>query len=126
MTQRDALPPKIELLRKSIMGTYYALLLYFVVSAVLVFGDLRAASIIIWLIQVTPLLIFARGLHRGRLRTYGWVSFAILLYFMHGVLIAFDPERFWLGLVEALLCTAIFVLIILYIRAYRDHFKVAL
>lgn len=126
MTQSNALPANIELLRKSVLGTYYALLLYFVVSAVLVFGDFRAASLVIWLIQVTPLLIFARGLHRARLRTYGWVSFAILLYFMHGVLIAFEPGRFWLGLVEASLCTLIFVLLILFIRQYRDYYKVSL
>ena len=126
MTQSDALPTNIELLRKSVLGAYYALLLYFVVSAVSVFGDFRAASIVIWLIQVTPLLIFARGLHRPALRTYGWVSFVILLYFMHGVLIAFDPNRFWLGVVEALLCTAIFVLLILFIRKYRAHYGVPL
>tara|TARA_R110002073_G_scaffold255728_2_gene418255 strand:- start:154 stop:534 length:381 start_codon:yes stop_codon:yes gene_type:complete len=126
MTLSNVLPPNIELLRKSVLGTYYALLLYFVVNAVLVFGDFRVASIVIWLIQVTPLLIFARGLHRGEMRTYGWLSFAILLYFMHGVLVAFQPGRFWFGLIEATLCTLMFVLIILFIRQYRDHYKVPL
>ena len=126
MNDSNALPANIELLRKSLLGAYYALLLYFVVSASLVFGDLRAASIVIWLIQAAPLLIFARGLHRAALRTYGWVSFVILLYFMHGVLIAFEPERFWLGLVEVLLCSLIFVLLILFIRQYRAHYGVPL
>lgn len=126
MSDNKALPANIELLRKSLLACYYALLLYFVVSAVLVFGDFRVASLVIWLIQVTPLLIFARGLHRGALRTYGWVSFVILLYFMHGVLIAFEPERFWLGLTEVLLCSVIFVLLILYIRQYRSHYGVPL
>lgn len=126
MTQRDALPDDIELLRKSVLAAYYGLLFYFVVSAVLVFGEFRPASFAIWLIQVSPLLIFARGLHRAALRTYGWVSFVILLYFMHGVLIAFEPERFWLGLVEVLLCTVIFVLLIVFIRKYRAHYDVPL
>ncbi len=126
MTESNTLPPSIELLRKSLLVTYYALLFYFVVNAVLVFGEFRLASAVIWFIQVAPLLIFARGLHRGRLRTYCWVSFAILLYFMHGVLTAFDPERLWLGVVEVVLCTIIFVLLILYIRQYRDHYKVPL
>jgi len=48
------------------------------------------------------------------------------LYFMHGVLIAFEPGRFWLGFVEATLCTVIFVLLILFIRQYRDHYQVSL
>ncbi|MEX0963324.1 MAG: DUF2069 domain-containing protein [Pseudohongiellaceae bacterium] len=126
MKQSNALPANIELLRKSLLGAYYALLLYFVVSAVLVFGEFRVASFAIWIIQVAPLLIFARGLHRAQLRTYGWVSFVILLYFMHGVLIAFEPQRFWLGLVEVLLCSTIFVLLILFIRQYRAYYKVPL
>lgn len=126
MTSSHALPLKIERIRLAILVSYYALLAYFVVSAVTVFGDLRAASVVIWLIQVAPLLIFARGLHRARLRTYGWMCFVILLYFMHGVLIAFEPERFCLGLVEVTLCTVIFILLILFIREYRAHFQVPL
>ncbi len=126
MNSHDSLPPSIELLRKALLAAFYALLLYFVVSAALVFGDFRLASFAIWIIQVTPLIIFARGLHRAHLRTYGWVSFVILLYFMHGVLIAFEPERFWLGLVEVSLCTVIFVLLILFIRQYRAHYQVSL
>ena len=116
MTSPITLPSSIELLRKSLLTAYYALLIYFVVSALMVFGEFRPASLAIWLIQVTPLLIFARGLHYANLRTYGWVSFVILLYFAHGVLIAFQPGQFWHGVVEALLCTVIFVLLILFIN----------
>ena len=126
MISSNTLPPSIELLRKSLLTAYYALLGYFVISAAMVFGEFRPASLVIWLIQATPLLIFARGLHYANLRTYGWVSFVILLYFMHGVLIAFQPGQFWLGLIESLLCTLIFVLLILFIRQYRDHYQVSL
>ena len=126
MISSNTLPPSIELLRKSLLTAYYALLGYFVISAAMVFGEFRPASLVIWLIQATPLLIFARGLHYANLRTYGWVSFVILLYFMHGVLIAFQPGQFWLGLIESLMCTLIFVLLILFIRQYRDHYQVSL
>lgn len=126
MVSSNTLPPSIELLRKLLLTAYYALLGYFVVTTALVFGEFRPASLVIWLIQATPLLIFARGLHYANLRTYGWVSFVILLYFMHGVLIAFQPGQFWLGLIEAVLCTLIFVLLILFIRQYRDRYQVSL
>ena len=126
MISNNTLPPSIELLRKYLLTAYYALLGYFIVSATMVFGEFRSASLVIWLIQATPLLIFARGLHYANLRTYGWVSFVILLYFMHGVLLAFQPGQFWLGLIEALLCILIFVLLILFIRQYRDHYQVSL
>jgi uncharacterized membrane protein len=126
MTSNDTLPAPIELLRKSLLVSFYALLFYFVVSTALVFEEFRPASLAIWAIQTAPLLIFARGLHQAHLRTYGWVSFVILLYFMHGVLIAFEPGRLWLGLIEVSLCSIIFVLLILFIRKYRDHYKVSL
>ena len=126
MISNNTLPPSIELLRKYLLTAYYGLLGYFIVSATMVFGEFRSAIFVIWLIQATPLLIFARGLHYANLRTYGWVSFVILLYFMHGVLIAFQPGQFWLGLIESLLCILIFVLLILFIRQYRDHYQVSL
>ena len=44
MTESNTLPPSIELLRKSLLAAYYALLVYFVVNAVLVFGEFRLAS----------------------------------------------------------------------------------
>ncbi|MBL4581645.1 MAG: DUF2069 domain-containing protein [Gammaproteobacteria bacterium] len=126
MTSPNTLPAPIELLRKSVLAAYYALLAYFVVNTLMVFGEIRPASLAIWLIQAVPLLIFARGLHYANLRTYGWVSFVILLYFMHGVLIAFQPGQFWPGLIEASLSTVIFILLILFIRQYRDHYQVSL
>ena len=126
MTAENTLAPSIERLRKLLLASYYALLGYFLVNALMVFGELRLASVVIWMIQVTPLLIFIRGLHRAKLRSYGWLSFLILLYFMHGVLVAFQPGQFWLGLIEALLCSLIFTLLILFIRQYRKHYQVSL
>ena len=84
------------------------------------------ATPVIWLIQTLPLLIFLKGLLQNNLRTYAWMCFVVLLYFTHGVLLAFDPPRRWLGVTEVLLCVIMFVAIILYIRQYREHFKVGL
>ena len=126
MTESNTLPPSIELLRKSLLAAYYALLFYFVVNAVLVFGEFRLASAVIWFIQVAPLLIFrpraasrpAANLWLGVLR-YTSVLHARRAYRLRSA-------RLWLGVVEVLLCTIIFVLLILFIRQYRDHYKVPL
>lgn len=126
MTHKNTLPKNIEHTRLAILSSYYALLFYFAINALAVFGDFRLTSLVVWLIQAAPLLLFAPGLHRAHLRTYGWVCFVILLYFMHGVVIAFEPERLWFGLVEVLLCTLIFILLIIFIRLYRAHYKVPL
>jgi len=55
------LPDNIHRTKIAILIAYYALLVYFLFNAVLVFGELRLASIVIWLIQTVPLLIFAIG-----------------------------------------------------------------
>ncbi len=120
------LPPAIAQFRLVILASYYGLVGYFLLSSILYFQALTLAAISIWIIQVIPLLLFAPGLHRTNLRTYAWMCFVVLLYFTHGVLVAFDPSRMWLGIVQVTLCVILFCCLILFIRAYRDHFKVGL
>ena len=108
------------------MSAFFGLLVYFGVSTVMVTTHITLATPVIWLIQTLPLLIFLKGLLQNQLRTYAWMCFVVLLYFTHGVLLAFDPPRRWLGVTELMLCTIMFVAMILYIRQYREHFKLGL
>jgi uncharacterized membrane protein len=121
-----SLPPGIVQSRRVILVCYYILIGYFLISSVLYYGSIQLAAIVVWLIQVLPLSLFAAGLHRNHLRTYAWLSFVILLYFTHGVVVAFDPARLWLGLIQVTASATLFVFLIIYIRSYRDHFKVNL
>ncbi|MFM1896813.1 MAG: hypothetical protein RLZZ385_1887 [Pseudomonadota bacterium] len=108
------------------MATSYGLLLLFGFSSLQATLRPGLATLVIWFIQVLPLLCFLPVLHKTRLRAYAWLSFVILAYFIHGVLVAFDPDRTWLGVVEALLCGILFGSLIWFIRAYRTHFNVGL
>lgn len=120
------LPDNLRHLRWLVLSTYFGLLLYFLVNTIVVTPSITLATPVIWLIQTVPLLIFLRGLLRSNPRTYAWMCFVVLLYFTHGVLLAFDPSRRWLGITETLLCIVMFVAMILFIRQYREHFKVGL
>ena len=122
----NELPQNIQRTRIATLAIYYALLAYFAVNAAIVFEEIKLASLVIWMIQIIPLLLFIVGLHRAQLRSYAWLCFVVLLYFMHGVLVAFQPQRLWLGLVEVTLCSLLFVLLILFIRQYRKHYQVPL
>lgn len=122
----NELPQNIQRTRIAVLAIYYALLAYFALNAVIVFEEIRLASVVIWLIQIMPLLLFVVGLHRARLRTFAWLCFVVLLYFMHGVIVAFQPQRLWLGLIEVTLCSLLFILLILFIRQYREHYRVPL
>ncbi len=120
------LPAGIAALRLGVLATYWALVGFFFVATPMMLGALSLGTLSIALLQSLPLLLFAPGLQRTRLRTYGWMSFVVLLYFTHGVLVAFRPEQLTQGLIEVALCVALFSLLILFIRQYREHYKTPL
>ena len=120
------LPSKIANFRLGVLASYYALVGFFFVSTPMMLSSLSFGTLSIALLQTLPLLIFAPGLQRTRLRTYGWMSFVVLLYFTHGVLVAFRPEQLTQGLIEVLLSVALFTFLILFIRQYREHYKTPL
>jgi uncharacterized membrane protein len=121
----NPLPPaQIERNRKFILTSYYGLCAYFLINSYMYFNKLSLITFIVWLIQIAPLLIFAAGLHKIKIRTYGWLCFVCLMYFTHGVLVAFDPARRILGIVEVLLCISMFYFLILFIRQYKNHYQV--
>lgn len=109
--------------RQITLALYYALLVYFAINSFLALGP-SAALPVVWSIQTVALLLFLPGLHQGKARSYAWMSFVVLLYFVHGVLLAFDAQRRWLGLTETVLCVLLFTSLIIYIRRYRAHFQV--
>ena len=118
------LPIPIKRSKTILLASYYGLIIYFFAASVMATGNLNLATLFIWLIQVLPLLLFLPGLHINRLRTYGWASFLVLLYFIHAVLVVFDPARRGLGVVEILLCCTLFVTLIVSIRQFKAHYQV--
>ena len=106
--------------RRLALGSYYALGLVLLFNSLTMTTGLTITTLVIWLLQVSPLLIFARGLHRSQTRAYAWLSFVVLMYFVHGVLTAFTPGRLLEGLLEVTCCSLLFVALILFIRRSRD------
>ena len=126
MSHTVILPRNVALSRLGVLSFYYSLIVFFAISTPLMLGGISLGNIAISFIQVFPLLLFARGLQTTRARTYGWMSFVVLLYFIHGVLVAFRAEQLIQGLIEVGLCTGLFVALVLFIRSYREHFKTPL
>ena len=120
----NTLPPTVRRLRQCVLFCVYALVLLFFVVSSNITTQLSITTIIIWFLQTFPLLAFLPALHRTHARAYAWLSFVVLIYFIHGVVAAFTEQRFWLGLTETLLCCILFVALILFIRKYRESFNV--
>jgi uncharacterized membrane protein len=120
----QALPASIKRSKTIVLASVYGLIFYFLAATIAVTGTLNLATPFIWLLQSLPLFLFLPGLHASRLRSYGWVSFLVLLYFTHAVMVAFDPARRVLGVIEVLLCCALFAAIIVFIRQFKAHYQV--
>ncbi len=108
---------------KGVLFSYYGLILFFGGVSLLALESVRFTSLVIWLIQIAPLLPFAWGLHRQHRRSQLWLCLVVLLYFMHGVLVAFDPERRWQGLIQIAFCCGLFISLSLSIRWQRSSQK---
>lgn len=118
-----ALPTIVTRARLAVMISYFGLLGLFTGDALvtLLKSAPLAVVLVLWLFRVVPLLIFLPGLRQSNLRTHAWLSFAILMYFMHAVVTSFVPGELFYGVLYASLCAAVFISVIFYIRVARKY-----
>ena len=89
----DWLEPRMQLSR-TLSLLSFAVLLLFVLLWNLLFADLHGARTwVVLVIQLTPLAILAPGMLSGNARAHAWCCFVVNIYFIQGVLGAFDPNR---------------------------------
>lgn len=62
--------------------------------------DNTVANVAWFVVQLIPLLVPLPGFLRGQLTPTFILCLASLLYFIHGVMLAFDPALYWLGYAE--------------------------
>ena len=95
-----------------------SLLSFFGLGTLLVVWNLWFANVpgkLLWVVlgaQLVPLLLLAPGIILGNARAHAWACFVVNLYFIQGVLAAFDPSKAlygWLltGLSFSLFCAAL-------------------
>ena len=119
MSTESSLSPRMRTIRIMTLASYYGLILFFGAVSLQALDSVRLSSLVIWLLQVLPLLPFAWGLHGNKSRIYVWFSLVVLLYFIHGVQVAFDPIRQTQGIIETVLCVVLFSSLMLAIRQFR-------
>ena len=106
----------MDLSYRCIVGSYCALLGLFLINSLTALDQFSLAIPVIWLLQSAPLLGFARAVRRKNAQQLIWLSLVVLLYFMHGVLVAFDPARRTVGAAELGLSVLLFCALLLYLR----------
>lgn len=120
----DEKPPYFKL---QYYGFRATLLLYFTLLVVITISvPLRpAASVTVWLIQVVPLLLFLPGMLKKNWRTFIWLCFLLLLYFLVAVLNIFSPSVLVIDYLETALICCLFICAMLFCRWHQRYLNAA-
>lgn len=112
----DWLKPRMAASRAISLVSFIALALLLLVWN-LMFAEIPAK--LLWVIlafQLAPLLLLAPGLILGNARAHAWTCFVVNLYFIQGVLAAFDPSKALFGWAQTLLSISLFCAALMYTR----------
>lgn len=110
------LAPRVRLTRVLSLMAFVALMVLLTVNN-LWFANLHGARTgVILAIELVPLLLVLPGMLIGSARAHAWTCFVVNLYFIKGVLAAFDPARALLGWLEVGISLVLFVSALLFVR----------
>jgi uncharacterized membrane protein len=112
----DWLKPRMAVSRAISLASFLALAVLLLVWN-LVFANIPGK--LLWVIlafQLVPLLLLAPGLILGNARAHAWACFVVNLYFIQGVLAAFDPSKALFGWAQAVLSVSLFCAALMYTR----------
>ena len=112
----DWLQPRVRLTRWLSLGLFLALVALLGVWYLLLVDLHGARPWVILAVHWLPLAILAPGMLSGSARGHAWTCYAINLYFIQGVVTAFEPGRLVFGLLEAATTLALFCSALLYTR----------
>ncbi|MEY3668299.1 MAG: hypothetical protein RL572_1839 [Pseudomonadota bacterium] len=124
----ESQPPRlIEESHRAVVYSYGSLLAVFVLYSLwqIINGGNAVAVLVLLIIKTLPLVIFIPGLRVRRLRTYAWLSFVSLLYFIQSVQTAFTQDARLYGIVCTLIIATLFCALVVHIRSYRGFYKVS-
>ncbi|AEJ11871.1 MULTISPECIES: DUF2069 domain-containing protein [Pseudomonas] len=115
------LAPRLRLTRALSLAFFFGLIALLVANN-LWFANLHGARVeVILAIELVPLLLLLPGMLTGSARAHAWSCFVVNIYFIKGVLAAFDPARAVFGWVEVLVSLGLFISGLLYVRWKFQH-----
>jgi len=110
------LEPRVRATRVLSLVAFFSLMALLTVNN-LWFANLHGARVgVILAIELVPLLLVLPGMLMGSARAHAWTCFVVNLYFIKGVLAAFDPARALLGWLEVGISLVLFVSALVFVR----------
>jgi uncharacterized membrane protein len=110
------LEPRRRLARWASLASFLALIALLAVWYLLLVDLHGARPWVILGVHLLPLAILAPGILLGNVRVHAWACYVINLYFIQGVVTAFEPGRLLYGSLEAALSVLFFCCATLYTR----------
>ena len=108
---------------QTILICFYGLIFTFFLSSLFVTPISVFSKIIIWVIQIIPLLAFSFGVHAKHVRSMIWLSFISLIYCMQAVLSVLEEKRGILDISEVFFSSGLFLSLVLYIAKRQRSLK---
>ena len=115
--------PAFVFIFQTILICFYGLIITFFLSSLFVTPISVFSKIIIWVIQIIPLLAFSFGVHAKHLRSMIWLSFISLIYCMQAVLSVLEENKGFLDIFEVFFSSGLFLSLILYIAKRQRSLK---
>ncbi len=115
--------PSFVFIFQTILICFYGLIFTFFLSSLFVTPISVFSKIIIWVIQIIPLLAFSFGVHAKHLRSMIWLSFISLIYCMQAVLSVLEEKKGILDIAEIFFSSGLFLSLILYIANRQRSLK---
>ena len=115
--------PAFVFIFQTILICFYGLIITFFLSSLFVTPISVFSKIIIWVIQIIPLLAFSFGVHAKHVRSMIWLSFISLIYCMQAVLSVLEEKRGILDISEVFFSSGLFLSLILYIAKRQRTLK---
>jgi len=115
--------PSFVFIFQTILICFYGLIFTFFLSSLFVTPISVFSKIIIWIIQIIPLLAFSFGVHAKHVRSMIWLSFISLIYCMQAVLSVLEEKKGILDISELFFSSGLFLSLILYIAKRQRSLK---
>lgn len=114
--------PAIKLARLATLLGYFGLFTLTLLWVTVLSPSPRIQTSVMLLIFAGPLLIPLRGILHGNTTTHIWMSFLVLLYFMHGIVESWaNPTERWLAIIEILLSILLFTGCFFYVQLSKQQ-----
>ncbi|MGI9295268.1 MAG: DUF2069 domain-containing protein [Pseudomonadales bacterium] len=110
---------KADMARAVCLASCALLVSLYAVKTLLLWPKSVDTRVVIFVLQSLPFAILLPGLLQRRWRTYAWLCFIVLLYFMNAVLALFSPQRQPIDWLVLLAVVSVFMAAMMFIRWRR-------